>query len=75
MLRVHNGETVLLDDLDDGENTITISTNLFSTYSILYENAETGYNFIPIILLILLIIVFIVVWLERNRRKIKRKNP
>ena len=69
VLRVHNGETVLLDDLDDGENTITISTNLFSTYSILYENAETGYNFIPIILLILLIIVLLVVWYERNRRK------
>ena len=35
----------------------------------LYENAETGYNYIPIILLILLMIVLIVVWIERNRRK------
>ena len=69
VLRVHNGETTLLEDLDDGENTITISTSLFSTYSLLYENAETGYNYIPIILLILLMIVLIVVWIERNRRK------
>ena len=69
VLRLHNGETALLEDLDDEENTITIRTRLFSTYSILYENAETGFNYIPIIVIILIIVVLIAVWLERNRRK------
>ena len=75
VLRVHNGETALLDDLDDEESTITIRTNLFSTYSILYENEETGFNYMFILLLILLIIVLMGVWFEGNRRRrIRRMN-
>ena len=53
VLRVHNGEATLLDDLDDEESTITIRTNLFSTYSVLYENEEAGPNYMLILLLIL----------------------
>jgi hypothetical protein len=69
VLRVHNGVATLLDDLDDEENTITIRTNLFSTYSILYEKEEAGSNGMFVVLLILLCIVPMVVWFERNRRK------
>ncbi len=39
VLRVHNGEVSVLDDLDDNDNTITIKTNKFSTYTIV-EVAE-----------------------------------
>ena len=75
VLRVHNGEATLLDDLDDEEKTITIRSNLFSTYSILYEKEETGSNGMLIILLILLITVPMVVWFIINRRKkIRRMN-
>lgn len=69
VLRVHNGEPTLLEDLDDEESTITIRTQLFSTYSILYEKEETGSNILLIVLSILLVAGFMVVWFVRNRRK------
>ena len=37
VIRCHNGETTLLYDLDDTEDTVTISTELFSAYAIAYE--------------------------------------
>lgn len=36
VIRVHNGETVVLPDLDGGENTVTIATDRFSTYVLAY---------------------------------------
>ena len=70
VLRVHNGVATLLDDLDDEEKTITIRTNMFSTYSILYEKEEAeSKGMFVVVLLILLCIVPMVVWFERNRRK------
>ena len=41
VMRLHEGETTLLDDLDDTKETITIRTGLFSTYAILYEQNES----------------------------------
>ena len=38
MLRVHDGETVLLPDLDNDENTVTIETDKFSTYALVYRD-------------------------------------
>ncbi len=40
ILRVHDGETTLLEDLDQDKETFTIESNKFSTYTILYEKAE-----------------------------------
>lgn len=37
MLRIHNGEVSVLNDLDEDADTITIDTNCFSTYVILYQ--------------------------------------
>lgn len=37
MLRIHNGEISVLNDLDEDADTITIDTNCFSTYVILYQ--------------------------------------
>lgn len=46
IIRVHDGEAVILDDLDNDEDTVTIETNLFSSYALLYRdvtgNAKTG---------------------------------
>lgn len=39
MLRIHNGTATLLQDLDSNADTITISTNQFSTYVLLYKDA------------------------------------
>lgn len=42
MARVHNGKGELLKDLDNNPNTITIETNEFSTYAILYRDGVSG---------------------------------
>jgi hypothetical protein len=39
ILRYHEGEITLLEDLDDNPDTITISTAFFSTYVLLYRAA------------------------------------
>ena len=69
VLRMHNGEPTLLEDLDDEDSTITIRTQLFSTYSILYEKEETSFNWVLMIFVILFIASLMVVWFVRNRRK------
>lgn len=38
MIRVHNGEVSFLPDLDADANTITIETDRFSTYVIVYQD-------------------------------------
>lgn len=40
VVRVHNGEPDTLADLDSDPDTITIETNLFSTYAIVYRDAQ-----------------------------------
>ena len=37
IMRAHQGETTLLEDLDDDIDTVTISTGQFSTYALMYE--------------------------------------
>ncbi|MDE6727665.1 MAG: hypothetical protein K2J80_06965, partial [Oscillospiraceae bacterium] len=41
VIRVHNGETAVLPDLDDDDNTITVKTDKFSTYALAYSE-NTG---------------------------------
>lgn len=40
VIRVHNGEAVILSDLDTDEDTVTIETNLFSSYALLYRDVS-----------------------------------
>ncbi|MDE7363239.1 MAG: hypothetical protein K2N38_15055, partial [Oscillospiraceae bacterium] len=45
VIRVHDGEATLLSDLDNDENTVTIETDKFSTYALVYrENASAPDN-------------------------------
>ena len=44
VIRVHNGEAVILNDLDTDENIVTIETNLFSTYALLYRDVPVNGN-------------------------------
>lgn len=46
VIRVHNGETVTLNDLDDDPNTVTVATDRFSTYVLVYHDAgsDSGSN-------------------------------
>lgn len=42
VIRVHNGETTVLKDLDDNDDTITIETDCFSTYAIAYKDSAAA---------------------------------
>lgn len=42
VLRVHDGETVLLPDLDNDKNTVTIETDRFSTYALVYSDKASA---------------------------------
>ncbi len=40
IIRVHNGEAVVLEDMDSDTDTITIETDRFSSYTIVYQEDE-----------------------------------
>lgn len=42
VIRVHGGKTELLPDLDDNADTITIKTDRFSTYAVVYKDTAGG---------------------------------
>ncbi len=42
MIRVHDGETDVLDDLDDNPDTITFETDRFSTYALVYKTQDSS---------------------------------
>lgn len=42
VIRVHNGEAALLDDVDNDPNTITVRSRYFSTYAIVYSVAQNA---------------------------------
>lgn len=42
VIRVHDGRTELLSDLDNDADTITIATDRFSTYVLVHQDMETG---------------------------------
>lgn len=44
VIRLHNAQTELLPDLDCSDDTITIETDCFSTYAIVYKDAANAGN-------------------------------
>lgn len=42
VIRVHNGETAVLHDLDDNSDTVTIKTDKFSIYALAYSEAVSA---------------------------------
>ena len=40
VVRVHNGDTDVIDSVDNGDGTLTFKTNKFSTYAIAYIDAD-----------------------------------
>lgn len=42
LLRVHNGEVTFLEDQDSVANTITVFTNKFSTYALVYKDVKSN---------------------------------
>ena len=44
VIRVHNGTATVLSDLDSAPNTVTIETDKFSTYALIYQENATPSN-------------------------------
>lgn len=42
VLRIHDGKAELLNDVDDNADTITIETDRFATYAIVYKDVSNG---------------------------------
>ncbi len=42
VIRVHNGEIEILEDLDNSEDSITIATDRFSTYALVYKDVTSN---------------------------------
>jgi hypothetical protein len=42
MIRVHEGTATILPDMDDNSATITVDTNLFSTYALVHDEAAAN---------------------------------
>lgn len=42
IIRAHDGEYTLMEDMDDASDTITISTDRFSSYAIAWQETEDG---------------------------------
>lgn len=47
VIRVHNGVAEMLEDLDDADDTITIASDRFSSYAIVYKESDSGENIKP----------------------------
>ena len=85
IIRAHEGKYTLLEDMDEEPDTITICTDMFSTYAIAYEQADgTGDNpkcrlchICPTFLgicyfewLLIIMIVVLIIWFDiRKKRK------
>ena len=85
IIRAHEGKYTLLEDMDEEPDTITICTDMFSTYAIAYEQADgTGDNpkcrlchICPTFLgicyfewLLIIMVVVLIIWFDiRKKRK------
>ena len=70
VIRVHGDETTVLSDLDNDPATVTIETDRFSTYALVYQDGPVV-SFWLILLICVLIVVLIIclIWLVRRRKR------
>jgi hypothetical protein len=71
IIRVHGDETTMLPDLDNDPLTITIETDRFSTYALVYQDRSSLllWLILMICILLVLLIIFIVCVVRKKRRK------
>ena len=73
----HDGSCELLNDIDEDGRTITISSDKFSTYAILYAQKEEQKSILPMVIKILfcgaavLLFLCFVILLRRRREEEK----
>ena len=86
IIRSHEGEYTLLTDIDENPDTITISTDMFSAYAIVYEQADgaevsvkcrlchicpTFLGICYFIWLVIIIAAFLIIWIVIRRNRKK----
>ena len=77
IMRYHDGSCELLNDIDEDGRTITISSDKFSTYAILYAQKEEQKSILPMVIKILfcgaavLLFLCFVILLRRRREEEK----
>lgn len=89
LVRIHDGETALLPDTDNDESTVTVETDRFSTYALVYKESasannpggnpntgvsQTGMCFIVTGSVMLFIILFLTLFTGRNGMSAERKE-
>ncbi len=89
IIRAHEGKYTLLEDMDEEPDTITICTDMFSTYAIAYEQADgTGDNpkcrlchICPTFLgicyfewLSIIMVVVLIIWFDIRKKRKERET-
>lgn len=78
IMRAHNGKSTLLSDLDDNDDTITISTGQFSTYALMYdeiivpetiEKEDSSLGTVWMIAMLSLFFFFIILFYKRRKEE------
>ena len=71
VVREHDGEVDVLEDLDDDPDTVTFRTDRLSAYSFAYENGKSGVNWLVVGIvsaLLVAVLVIALVFAQRSRR-------
>lgn len=75
MIRIHDGLVEELESTYNKDNqTMTFETDLFSTYAILHETPQKGFNWLWVIIPVLIGMVLVGSYLKRedNKNRFKR---
>lgn len=70
VIRVHGNETTVLPDLDNDPATVTIETDRFSTYALVYQDGPvlSFWLILLICILIVVLVVFLICLVRRRKR-------
>jgi uncharacterized repeat protein (TIGR02543 family) len=75
VIRIHNGIVEELEsNYNKDEKTISFETDRFSTYAILYETPQIGFNWLWVIIPVVIGVVFVGVYLKRDDIKYRFKR-
>jgi hypothetical protein len=70
VIRVHGDETTVLPDLDNDPATITIETDRFSTYALVYKDSPVmTIWWVLIIFVLIAALIFIIIYAERRKKR------
>ncbi|MCR5775657.1 MAG: hypothetical protein K6G42_11295 [Lachnospiraceae bacterium] len=77
IVREHNGEVEVLEDLDNDPDTITVRTSKFSSYAFAYEGGKSAVNWILIVVIAAVMVAVLavaIVVITRSRKAAVNRN-